>query len=112
LRGEVRDAADGTGLAYRGTLDTGHAFQDCKSGSEDEWLMERYTAFTWRGGRSRFFRVWHPPWRQARAEVDLEDDSLLRAHWPWLAEGEITGANYSPGFRDVWMGRPHRARVT
>jgi hypothetical protein len=70
--------------------------------------MERYTAFTYRHGVSRFFRVWHPPWSQAPAQVELTDSSLLRSNWPWLAAAATVGSNYSAGFRDVWMGRPNR----
>ena len=110
IGGQVIDVGTGTRLAYHGNLDCGDSFAPCAADSFDEWLMERYTAFTNRGDRSRFFRVWHPPWPQVRAEVELDDNSLLRARWPWLAEGQAIGANYSPGFRDVWMGRPQRTR--
>lgn len=108
LNGQVIDAKTDSRLDYRGRFESGDAPARSGTGSLDEWLMERYTAFTRCGnGRSRFFRVWHPPWPQVRAGVELTDNSLLRQHWPWLADGEIVGANYSPGFRDVWMGRPH-----
>ena len=110
LGGQVIDVKTGTRLTYRGNLDCGDSFAPCAGGSFDEWLMERYTAFTNGESVSRFFRVWHPPWPQVRAEIELDDNSLLRARWPWLAEGQIIGANYSPGFRDVWMGRPQRTR--
>ena len=92
--------------------ETGTSFTSCEPGSRDEWLMERYTAFTHCRGASRFFRVWHPPWPQLPAQIELTETSLLRANWPWLAAGEVAGANYSPGFRDVWMGRPHRLHET
>lgn len=106
VEGKVVDAPTGTALTYRGRLANGDDFAPCPAGSLDEWLMERYTAFTHRRGISRFFRVWHPPWRQINVEIELDDDSLLRPNWPWLADGSILGANYSPGYRDVWMGRP------
>jgi hypothetical protein len=69
---------------------------------------ERYTAFTCRSDVSRLFRVWHRPWLQKPAGVELADVSLVRSAWPWLSAAANVGANYSPGFRDVWMGRPHR----
>jgi len=72
--------------------------------------MERYTAFTHHAGVSRLFRVWHPPWPQASVEVELINDALLIESWPWLADAKLAGANYSPGFREVWMGRPQRIR--
>src|SRR4051812_15313522 len=57
------------------------------SGSLDEWLMERYTAFTAAGdGPRRFFRVWHPAWRQAKAKINVSNQSLLDMNWPLFRE--------------------------
>lgn len=106
LAGGVVDANSGAGLRYDGRMDPEAKFEPCTGGSRDEWLMERYTAFTRVAGIKRRFRIWHPPWRQVSARVDLFDDGLLRANWPWLAEGKVVGANYSAGFENVWMGRP------
>jgi uncharacterized protein YqjF (DUF2071 family) len=103
----VIDPASQTRLSCEGQL-VSATFTPCPADSIDEWLMERYTAFTECRGISRFFRVWHPPWPQVPAKVGLRDTSLLRARWPWMADREPIGANYSPGFNTVWMGRPHR----
>jgi uncharacterized protein len=35
---------------------------------------------------------------------------LLETVWPWFADAKLAGAHYSPGARNVWMGRPHRVR--
>jgi hypothetical protein len=70
--------------------------------------MERYTAFTAHGRHRRFFRVWHAPWLHTAVKVTVTDDSLLRARWPWFAKARLIGASFSPGLRNVWMGRPHR----
>lgn len=107
FRARVMDASTGTELACQGKLSSATTFVPCAAGSLDEWLMERYTAFTCRHGVSRFFRVWHPPWPQMPVQVTLTCDSLLRSSWPWLGGAPVLGANYSPGFRDVWMGRPN-----
>jgi uncharacterized protein YqjF (DUF2071 family) len=107
LSGIVSDAGSGCGFSYCGTLPVSD-FRPCDGGSLHEFLLERYTAFTCRGKRRRFFRVWHAPWLQAPAEMEMEDDSLLRGLWPWFAEARLAGASYSPGVTDVWMGRPHR----
>jgi uncharacterized protein YqjF (DUF2071 family) len=80
----------------------------CQEGSLDEWLMERYTAFTSRGGSKRFFRVWHPTWAQVPAEAVVMDDGLLRATWPLFSDARPSGANFSPAARNVWLGWPHR----
>lgn len=106
ISGTVRDASGSGQLRYSAMLPTTADFQPCKRGVLDEFLMERYTAFTHRGGVARFFRVWHPPWAQVPAEVVLHDQSLLEAAWPWFREARCVSAHYSPGLRDVWMSRP------
>jgi len=80
--------------------------EPCPSGSLDEFLLERYTAFTRLGRRDRFFRVWHPPWRQRRLDAVVLDDSLLRSSASWWRAARLAGAHSSPGVREVWMGRP------
>lgn len=74
MRGLVEDVKSGSQLAYRVETvrgaptrpgyagpEAGAPFAPCKRGSQDEWLMERYTAFNSVRGKNRFFRVWHPP---------------------------------------------------
>ncbi len=95
-------------LAYTAELETGASFEQCEDGSLDEWLMERYTAFTFMKNRARFFRVWHEPWKQRPARVSIKENSLLTRRWPFLERARIAGANFSPGAFDVWMGWPHR----
>lgn len=108
MRGVVRETSNGPAFRYRATLDAGKEFQPCAAGSLDDFLIERYLAFTSHGGTRRFFRVWHPPWRQARVEVVVDDRSLPAHAWSWFADARLVGANYSPGVTDVWMGRPQR----
>jgi uncharacterized protein YqjF (DUF2071 family) len=108
LRGTVKDLRTGNSFSYRATPELRTSFTPCSSGTLDEWLMERYTAFNHTRGRSRFFRIWHPPWPQVKVEAQIENDSLLVENWPWLKEARLIGANYSPGLFDVWMGRPQR----
>ena len=84
-----------------------NSFHSCAAGSLDEFLLERYTAYTQQGSKARFFRVWHPPWRQAKADVRLLDDSLLRRTSAWFETAKLVSATYAPGVQDVWMGRPH-----
>lgn len=86
------------------------AFTPAPQNSLAEFLIERYTAYTARGSTRRFFRIWHPPWPQTTADIRILDDSLLRRAWPWFAGARLVGANYSPGFSEVWMGRAHGVR--
>jgi uncharacterized protein YqjF (DUF2071 family) len=81
----------------------------CESGSLEEWLMERYTAFTAVPGQPRrLFRVWHKPWPQLPMQIQVKDQTLLEKNWPFFRNAEVTGGNFSPGLKDVWMGWPHR----
>jgi uncharacterized protein YqjF (DUF2071 family) len=72
----------------------------------DEFLLERYTAFTHRSGVLRRFDVEHVPWTQRRVKVDLCDLELLRESGDWLDGAELIAAHHSPGVRDVFIGCP------
>jgi uncharacterized protein YqjF (DUF2071 family) len=98
-------AADGL-LHYRSVV-LAADFRPSEAGSLAEFLLERYTAFTFREQRRRLFRVWHEPWEQIPIEVEVSADDLMAATGPWWESAECIGANYSPGV-EVWMGRPHR----
>jgi hypothetical protein len=111
INGLVADARGNGRLEYTGKLDGPLTFSRCEAGTLTEWLMERYTAFNSAGGSKRFFRVWHPPWPQREADITLMDTSLMTSHWPWFREARFAGANFSPGFDAVWMGRPHHVRA-
>lgn len=104
LRGLVR-GQDGQ-LSYEATT-IDPSLAPCESGSLDEFLMERYTAFTRRGRRNRLFRVWHPSWSQQAIDVAIATNGLLGSTGRWWNTAEYIGGNYSPGV-EVWMGRPHR----
>ncbi len=95
-------------LSYRAKLPPDRTFNPVEGGTLDEFLIERYTAFTHDGTRARFFRIWHEPWPQCPVDLTVEDDGLLTENWPLFRNATLVGANYSPGVRDVWMGFPHR----
>lgn len=107
LKGAVRESSGGPTFGYEAALNE-NAFVPCPAGSLEEFLLERYTAFTAHGNARRFFRIWHPPWAQQRMRVSELEMGLIEKVWPWFREARLAGANYSPGARDVWMGRPHR----
>jgi uncharacterized protein YqjF (DUF2071 family) len=104
LRGAV-EAREGP-LAYGGEV-CGDRFDFCEAGSLAEFLLERYTAFTLQHNRTRLFRVWHPPWPQSPAEIDVTAHALIANTGRWWESAKLIAANYSPGVA-VWMGRPHR----
>jgi uncharacterized protein YqjF (DUF2071 family) len=110
LAGTAVDSKDQLAFSYKATVSRNAEFGYCQPGSLEEWLMERYTAFTCRAGQGRFFRVWHPPWRQTAVPVKIAEQSLLEKNWPLFHSATINGANFSPAVKDVWMGRPHRVR--
>jgi uncharacterized protein YqjF (DUF2071 family) len=93
-------------LEYRATIPVA-SFNPSETGSETEFLLERYTAFTCQRRRRRLFRVWHEPCAQTPIEIEVTADDLLASTGKWWRSAECVGANYSPGV-DVWMGRPHR----
>lgn len=95
-------------LRYHAELPESAEFAPSDGGSLDEFLLERYTAFThWRGLR-RFFRVWHAPWPLSALSIEIDDDTLLEATGDWRRHARIIGGHYSPGVHDVWMGHPQR----
>ncbi len=109
--GRVDNGAGQGTLAYTGTSGGEPNFVACERESFDEWLMERYTAYTSMRGNARFFRIWHAPWEQMRVGIHVQNCSLVTARWPLLANARLVGANYSPGAFGVWMGWPHKATL-
>ena len=110
LYGNVETPDHKNCFRYEAQLVADKKFTPCENDSRDEFFLERYTAFTARGLRRRFFRIWHPPWPQIPATVSIKYDSLLKRNWPWFGGARLVGANCSPGFSDVWMGRAHRVQ--
>ena len=110
LRGTVE--TNGGHLVYEAETVPG-VVQCCRPESLDEFLIERYTAYTaWRGNL-RFFRVWHEPWPLFEAQVVRIDDRLSHlapGGVDWMSGAELVGSSYSPGLQEVWMGRPHSPR--
>ena len=78
----------------------------CTSESLDEFLLERYTAFTQFRKCRRFFHIWHEPWQQVPAKIQIATDDLIHSTGRWWRDARCIAANYSPGV-NVWMGWPH-----
>ena len=111
ISGQVTPARGAGRLSYRAKMDAGSAPSGCVAGSLEEFLMERYTAFTsWRGKR-RLFHVWHEPWPQTPLrEIEIHDRTLLASTGEWTRSAGCIGASFSEGVRGVWMGWPHRMK--
>jgi len=107
LRGKV--ACEVGCFTYCGSCS--ESWNVCKGGSLDEFLLERYVAFTeWHGLRRKFY-VTHEPWPQTRAEVTVEGAGLLRTQFRWWPDAELVFANFSPGVNAVTISRPRRVRT-
>jgi uncharacterized protein len=97
-------AAAGT-FEYRASIDPRRPARAPSPGSLDEFLLERYVAFTTSGRRRLSFRTWHEPWAVRDVEVEIEGDRLLRASGPWYRRARLVAAHHCPGFDTVGMGR-------
>jgi uncharacterized protein YqjF (DUF2071 family) len=78
------------------------------SGSLDEFLVERYVAYTYRAGTTRSFCVRHRPWRLENFDWFRVQLDLLEKTFPWFCHGHCIGAQRSNGFKDVFMSRPKK----
>lgn len=99
---------EGADVSWLGSPEADLPLASAGEGTPEEWLFERYSAFTRRRGVTRRFRVWHPPWRFARVGARVRDRGLLATTGAWARRWRFTGAHVSPGFDGVEMGRPVR----
>lgn len=113
VRGRIADARSGKAFEYQGEARLGARREACAAGSLDEFLLERYTAFTSFvrvGGMPalrRCFRIWHPPWPVVPLDLEYVDEGLLSLAGEWSDGARLISAHHSPGFPSVWMGWPH-----
>jgi uncharacterized protein YqjF (DUF2071 family) len=77
-------------------------------GSIDEFLLERDTAYTFRGKVRRRFEVRHEPWQTTRADWLRFDTGLIARTFPWFRAATFHSAHLSDGVRNVEMSRPRR----
>ncbi len=99
----VADGVNGTFSGVPGDEET-----TASPGSRDEFLQERYLAYTAAGIRPLAFRVWHDPWRcrSLTLESHTMTGFLESLREPWTTSLRFAGVAWSEGVRDVWMGRP------
>ncbi len=77
-----------------------------RPGGDEDFLLERYTAYTCRDGVRRGFQVAHEPWRFHAVDWVRTDTSLLERAFPWFATARYDSAHRTPGVGDVRMSRP------
>ncbi|MEW6160386.1 MAG: DUF2071 domain-containing protein [Verrucomicrobiota bacterium] len=107
--GEIRDGFKPVRFSYESSVPGAMELAESIPGSVDEFLLEQYSAFTQQGRRRRFYRVWHEPWLQTSINLQIRDQTLLEANWPWFKTARLAEAHYTPGVMDVWIGRPMRS---
>jgi uncharacterized protein len=81
--------------------------ETARRGSIEDFLLERYTAYTHRAGATGWFDVEHAPWEFHEADWIRCDTELIEDAFPWFGAGKMIGAHLSPGVRNVRMGWPH-----
>ena len=107
----VRARASGGAFEFRAEIDPRQSYRRPAPGSLDEFLLERYRAFTRVGRRRMAFSVWHEPWRYVSIEPEILDDRLLRTTGAWTRGARLVAAHLSPGFEKVGMGRLEEVRA-
>ena len=80
----------------------------CELDTVEEFLCERYSAFTDWGGIKRVFRILHDPWEVMPLETTWEDTSLLENDFTWSKEAVHAGSYWTRGAYDVAISRPRR----
>jgi uncharacterized protein YqjF (DUF2071 family) len=107
LRGEVHRGKDGR-FAYHAAIDPNAVAEFSRADSLEAFALERYTGYFNSRSGSSIFRAWHPPWKQVPINATLKDVSLITNRFPWFREARFVGANFAPGFKQVWLGSAHR----
>jgi uncharacterized protein len=93
-------------LRYETAVDVDADYQPCEAGTLDAFLLERYTAYTCRRGVKRRFRIAHDPWPAVAVDAQVFDDGLLALSGDWAEDAKQVAANYTPGVKDIWVGKP------
>lgn len=108
IRGCIQQGGRMGALEYQAVTDRSASATLCPNGSIAEHAMERYSGFFCRRGEPVVFRAWHPPWLQIPLQMTLAQRSLMENQFAWFKNAKLVGANFAPGFDEVWLGRPHR----
>ncbi|MCB1122025.1 MAG: DUF2071 domain-containing protein [Verrucomicrobiae bacterium] len=100
----------GESLRYQSNRTASAISRNCECGSLDEFLVERYSAFTCLSRKKRVFRILHEPWEFLDLDTDWLDTSLLEKDFPWFRTAKFAGSGWSAGAFDVKISRPRILR--
>lgn len=79
----------------------------CEPDTAEDFLLERYRAYTFRGPVRRSFSVAHEPWRIRPVDWIRANTALVERAFPWFKAATFHSAHVSVGVTDVEMGFPH-----
>ncbi|HWL91988.1 MAG TPA: DUF2071 domain-containing protein [Phycisphaerae bacterium] len=106
---EIVDMLTQKSLRYRGLRELNPAYKTPAPESLEAFVMERYVTVTGEPSFARTLRVNHAPWQICRADVEIEEASLLQLTPHWHNRSEYIGACWSPAVRDISLDRPRIA---
>jgi len=104
MRGDIWARAR---LRFEASIDDTQVVGEASDESLEQFLLERYAAYTFRNGVLRRFRICHEPWPKVGSRCRIDEPTLLEGA-EWFAGATLVSANYSPGVRDVSIGKPER----
>lgn len=108
IKGSVSAAKNGAGLVYESEGAVKEDLRICEPDSLNEFLCEKYTAYTSLNGKDRVFRIIHEPWMLAPIDVIWTDLSLLTESFPFIELEGYVGSAITPGVKNVFLSKPRR----
>jgi uncharacterized protein YqjF (DUF2071 family) len=93
-------------LRFTGEISLAQKPRPAEPDTLDEFLVERYTAFTIRGDALYCFRIEHAPWPLRPATVEVEQTSLLKDLG--LSFSSPPASHWSAGIHNVQISAPQR----
>lgn len=105
LMGEIEREGRGS-LRYYCEAKAGAKGDVCDPGGLEEFLSERYSAFTCHAGRKRVFRILHEPWHLVALDTNWDETRLLENDFAWFERAKPAGSYWTRGVFDVAISRP------
>ena len=105
LLGEV-ERAEEVYLRYYCDARPGAAARECEPDTVEEFLSERYSAFTCLNGIKRVFRILHEPWALTALDTSWDETRLLEKDFEWFCRAQPISSYWTRGVFDVAISRP------